>query len=92
VGDVTWVKASYDSIRGKITSDWRRDGRTFSLMISIPANTTATVVLPAKSAATVTEGGRPAEQSPGVRFLRMEDGRTVFAVESGKYQFTSMLK
>jgi hypothetical protein len=26
-------------------------------------------------------------QSPGVSFLRMENGRAVFAVESGEYKF-----
>jgi alpha-L-rhamnosidase len=31
VGDVTWAKASYNSIRGKIVSDWKRqhDGHRF---------------------------------------------------------------
>ena len=36
VGDVTWVKASYNSIRGKIVSDWKRDGGKFTLKVSIP--------------------------------------------------------
>lgn len=89
VGDVTWVKASYNSIRGKIVSDWRRDGEKFSLNITIPANTTATVFVPATSAQVVTEDGKPATQSPGVSFLRMEKGRAVFAVESGRYKFNS---
>ena len=55
VGDLTWVKASYDSIRGKIVSDWKRDGGKFTLNVTIPPNTTATVLVPAKSAEAVTE-------------------------------------
>lgn len=43
----------------------------------------------AKSADAVTEGGQPAAQSQGVKFLRMENDRTVFAVESGQYKFES---
>jgi hypothetical protein len=31
VGDVTWAKASYNSIREKIISDWKRDGEKFTL-------------------------------------------------------------
>ena len=89
VGDVTWVKASYNSIRGKIISDWKRDGDKFTLQATIPANTTATVFVPAKSAGDVTESGKPATQSPGVSFLRMENGRAVFEVESGEYEFNS---
>ena len=91
VGDVRWVKASYDSIRGKIVSDWKRDDKQFSLKITIPPNTTATVLVPAKSADAVTEGGKAAQASSGVKFLRMESGRAVFAVESGEYDFRSQL-
>jgi alpha-L-rhamnosidase len=89
VGDVTWVKAGYNSIRGKIVSDWKRDGGAFTLKAAIPANTTATVFMPAKAAGDVTEGGRPAAQSPGVQFLRMENDRAVFAVAAGEYEFKS---
>lgn len=89
VGDVTWVKASYDSSRGKIGSDWKRDSDKFTLEVTIPANTTATVYVPAKSAEAVTESGQPAASSNGVVLLWFENGRAVFAVESGKYKFES---
>ncbi len=36
VGDVTWVKASYDSIRGQIVSDWKRDGDKFHVECDHP--------------------------------------------------------
>lgn len=89
VGDVMWVKASYNSIRGKIVSDWKRDGKTFRLNVTIPPNTTATVLVPAKSEESVTESEKSAGQNGGVRFLRMEDGRAAFAVDSGEYSFKS---
>jgi hypothetical protein len=87
VGDVTWAKASYDSIRGRIVSDWRRAGDAFTLQTTIPPNTTAMVLVPAKSADAVRENGKPARQSAGVKFLRFENGRAVFAIESGSYEF-----
>jgi len=83
VGDVTWVKASYNSIRGKISSDWKRDGGKFTLKVSIPANTTATVYIPVHSAS-----GTKCE---GATFLRMENDRAVFAIGSGDYTFDSHL-
>ncbi len=89
VGDVTWARASYDSIRGKIVSDWKRDGEKFTLKVTIPANTTATVFIPAKSTIGFTESGKPPEQSSGVKFLRQENDRVVFAIESGSYTFES---
>ncbi len=91
VGDVTWTKASYDSIRGKIASGWKREGHNFELEIAIPPNTTGTVFVPASSAEVVIESGRPARQSADLTFLRMENGRAVFAVKSGKYKFKSHL-
>ncbi len=58
-------------------------------MITVPVNTTATVYVPATSAESVTESGKPAIQARGVRFLRLEQGRAVFEVDSGNYSFES---
>ena len=91
VGDLTWVRASYDSVRGRITSAWKRDGRRLTLDVTIPPNTTATVYVPAVAADAVTEGGAAAARSPGVRFLGMEDRAAIFAVTSGSYAFASVL-
>jgi hypothetical protein len=87
VGDVTWVKAGYNSIRGKVVSDWKRDGRKFTLQVTIPANTTATVFIPAKSAGDVTVGGKAIPQVTSVKLLREENGRAIFEIASGSYEF-----
>jgi hypothetical protein len=62
-----------------------------SMDVTIPANTTATVFVPAKDAAGVTESGKPAGEVEGVKFLRMESNAAVYAVGSGTYQFQSTL-
>ena len=59
--------------------------------VTIPANTTATVFVPAQDAAGVTESGKPAAQAEGVKFLRMENNAAVYAVGSGTYRFQSTL-
>ena len=81
-GDVAWVKASYDSICGKIVSRWKRRGEKFTLEISIPANTTAKVFVPATSPAAATG-------TAGAKFERMENGCAIFNVGSGEYTFTA---
>jgi alpha-L-rhamnosidase len=68
---INWVKAEYRSARGKIVSGWKRDGDRFDLNVAIPANTTATVFVPAKSADAVTEGGQSLSKTKGVKFLRI---------------------
>ena len=89
VGDLTFARASYDSVCGRIVCEWRvRDGR-FELTVEVPPNTTATVFLPAASADKVTENGKPASKAEGVRFLRFERNRAVYEVGSGRYNFTS---
>ena len=82
VGDLKWVKASYDSVRGKIVSDWERSGKNFTLNVTIPPNTTATIYVPAKSVNDVREDS-------GAKLLREENGRAVYAVDSGTYTFES---
>jgi hypothetical protein len=91
VGDLTWVRADYTSVHGRITSKWKRKESGFSLGVSIPANTTATIWVPAKDAGSVTEGSLPAGQNPDVHFLRMAEGCAVYAVGSGDYTFASTL-
>jgi hypothetical protein len=90
VGDITWVKASYNSIRGTIISCWKRDGNKFTLEIAIPPNADATVFVPAESAATVTESGTPISQNSSITLLRTENSHVVYAVGSGHYQFGSV--
>ena len=93
VGDITWVKARYHSIRGEIVSDWRLaaggPAARFYADVTIPANAKAFVHIPASSESAVTEGGVPASQAAGVKFVEMKDGRAVFAVGSGDYHFIS---
>ena len=86
-GGLTWAKASYDSIHGQVATHWRLQDGQCLLDVTVPANTSATVFVPAGAAAQVTEGGKPAERAEGVKFLRKEDGCAVFAVESGTYHF-----
>ncbi len=49
VGDLTWVKAHFDSPYGRIVSNWKIEGNQLTLDVTIPDNTTATVVVPGKN-------------------------------------------
>ncbi|MHB1307861.1 MAG: family 78 glycoside hydrolase catalytic domain [Limisphaerales bacterium] len=89
---IDWVKAEYDSIRGPIVSEWKRGAGTFELNVTIPANTTATLHLPAQSAAAIREGDRPLSQVSAVKFLRQENDRAVLEVGSGRYRFAAAVE
>lgn len=88
-GDLTAARAEYDSVRGKIVSDWKIEQGQFNLRVVIPPNTTATVYVPTADAKTVREGGVSAARAKGVEFVRTENGAAVFAVGSGTYQFSA---
>ncbi len=88
---IHWVNARYDSIHGPIDSRWRREADRFTYEVSIPANTTATVLLPAADADSIREGGKALADADGVRFVRMDAGRAVLEMESGQYRFQSQL-
>ena len=90
VGDLTDVEASYESMYGRIGSHWRIAGGKFRWTVTVPVNTRAVVVVPTSNPAAVTERGRPADQSPGVKFAAAgEPGAAVFEVGSGTYLFAA---
>ncbi|SDT43572.1 Ig-like domain (group 2) [Paenibacillaceae bacterium GAS479] len=90
-GQLGHVNGEYKSIYGEIKSGWRREGKSFKLNVTIPVNTTATVYVPAVDPTSVSEGGKPAVEAEGVKFLRMEGGKAVYSVGSGNYSFASTM-
>ena len=86
-GKLTWARGHYDSPQGRIAVAWSSDRRHFDLRITIPANTTARVAVPAKDASAVLESGKQAALSEGVTFVRQDRGTSLFTVGSGTYWF-----
>ncbi len=87
-GDLTSASARVRTVRGDVSSSWRRPAdQSFALDVTVPVGATATVSVPAPSRWAVTESGVRAEKAPGVTFVRYRDGRAVFAVGSGNYRF-----
>lgn len=78
---MTSARAEYDSVYGKIVSDWQgTPAGPFSLRVTIPANTSARVFLPAINGAQVTEDGKSVNP-------QMEDGEYLVRVGAGSYDF-----
>jgi alpha-L-rhamnosidase len=89
---LTWAKASYDSIHGRIVSDWKLQEGKLLLDVTIPANTTATISIPAASIQSVTESGTPITKDRGITLVKMDGDRVIISVVSGVYHVTSILK
>jgi len=87
VGDLKFVKASHDSPYGLIKSEWELQDGDFHWNISIPANTTATVYMPANTREQVRENGILADKAEGITYLRKEENRQLYSLGAGDYSF-----
>jgi alpha-L-rhamnosidase len=91
-GEMKWARGYYDSMYGRINSSWRVENGVLAYRATVPANTSATLYLPAESEKDVKETRREIANVPGVRFLRFENGKAVYEISSGEYTFTSSFK
>ncbi|MFO7976664.1 MAG: alpha-L-rhamnosidase C-terminal domain-containing protein, partial [Candidatus Hydrogenedentota bacterium] len=92
VGDVSWVSARQDTVRGVIESVWRVENGRFVWDVRIPANTSATVMVPTSTPGAVTESDTPAAEAKGVKLVQGKNGRDVFEVGAGRYRFSAPLR
>ncbi len=86
-GGLTFARGGFDSIRGRIESGWKIENGVFSYNVTIPANATATLYLPAALTAKITEGGKAADKADGVQFVKHENGSAIYELGSGSYAF-----
>ncbi len=91
VGDLKFARTKYISPYGQIVSNWRVENGVFHLDVTVPPGTTATLQMPQTASADVTEGSRPAAQTPGVRVAGVKAGRASFDLEPGQYAFAAKL-
>jgi len=77
---------TYDSVLGRIATDWKRTAAGFELAVTVPPNTEAEVHLPGTRA---FENGKPVGETGAVRVLRREGDRVVVATGAGAFRFTS---
>jgi alpha-L-rhamnosidase len=97
VGGMLWASLQWSSPRGPVAASWSleptpRNGTSSGsvrLTLSLPAGSTATVFVPTLNASSVTEGGLPAVDAPGVTFLRQDGDSAVFSVTSGFFAFAA---
>ncbi|MCK5175860.1 MAG: family 78 glycoside hydrolase catalytic domain, partial [Planctomycetes bacterium] len=86
---IDWVKAGYNSVRGRIESSWKQTPSRFEHKVTIPANTTGILHLPAKRAGDVTENRQKLDSVEGIRVLGQKNGLVQIELASGTYHFVS---
>ncbi len=88
VGDLSWVKTSYQSPYGEIRSDWEKSGISVKMNVTIPANSTALVYIPYSAGNILKEGGKEISSVKDIEQIAEENGRKVLRVGSGVYEFS----
>jgi len=90
-GGLTNANAEFLSIYGKIKSGWKLEGKDFVYEVTVPANTTATVTLPAAKADQVTVNALAMTASIKEN-LKQTDKGVSLKVGSGSYTFRYPMK
>lgn len=88
-----WVKVNYETPYGKLISEWEKSEDLFEINITIPANSSASLVLPLKSESFTLcesevniEPGIPSEIE-GIKLFEISEGTINIDLNSGSYQF-----
>jgi alpha-L-rhamnosidase len=87
VCDLTWARASYDSVHGEIVCDWKLDETTLTVHAVVPANTTATLWLPTSDAKSIEEAGIPLADVEGAKLESSDANGANLLLGSGAYTF-----
>lgn len=86
-GKMKWATGYYDSMYGRIESSWKVENGILIVRVTVPANTSATLYLPADPDQTVKESNVPAKSAEGVSFTGYKKHKAVYELQSGQYEF-----
>lgn len=90
-GQLNQASASYESVRGKVASSWKKTAGGLQLNVTVPAGATGRVYVPYTDPAKIGEVGTGtplvASEAPGVKLVGIAGARVVYEVGSGSYAF-----
>jgi alpha-L-rhamnosidase len=87
-GKLTHAEAELQTYYGLVRSAWKKNGNQLQFDVVIPANTTATILIPAAEAAAVKEGGKALATGKGMNVSGSKGGYVAVETGSGSYRFT----
>jgi alpha-L-rhamnosidase len=90
--NLTYADATLKTYYGNIRSHWKRDNGKLEMDVEVPANTRATVYIPAGSVDSIKEGEAALNSVKDVKVVGKEDDYVAVEIGSGKYHFVSEVK
>ena len=85
--NLDFAEGELKTVKGTIKSSWYKKDDTLNLNVSIPANTTAIVYVPAKAEDLIRENGRNISKLREITTIGKIDGHVILQVGSGNYLF-----
>lgn len=82
--NITSAKGHVNTMYGTIKSAWNTEGGKQIFKISVPANSTSILYLPAKNATQIMESGKPISKWKGIS---IEKDKVAIPLGSGEYSF-----
>ena len=76
------------TVKGIIRTAWKKQGKTYTLQVEVPANTVAEVHIPTSHPSSVRENGSKVLGNKSFQILSKEKKELVLEVGSGSYSFT----
>jgi alpha-L-rhamnosidase len=84
---LSYSRASFESSYGTVASGWERKDAKIVVNVKVPANTTATIILPANAASGVTESGKSLTGNKTFSSVKEADKKVLIETGSGNYSF-----
>ena len=91
-GDVEFVNASFNTIHGKITSNWKIQNDSIIMKIKIPVGSTAIIEIPQKDPDKISESGKNIKTNGYIQEFKVKDDKILCRVPSGEYLFSAPFK
>jgi alpha-L-rhamnosidase len=84
---LSFASASLQTYYGKISSEWKKENGQLILNVEVPANTTATIFIPAINVDSVLESGKKLNLQKEIEIAESKNGYIMVKTGSGKYSF-----
>lgn len=85
-GGLTYARGEFESMHGKIVSDWKVEDNNFIYTVTIPANTSADVILPTDNENDITVNNKKISQIKNIKYYKENNSIKLYLM-SGNYIF-----
>ena len=89
---LNYASADLETPYGKASSSWRIENKMFELKVTIPSNTTASIIVPANTKEKLLLNGQSFKNNNRLKLLKTEADSFELVAQPGIYTITTQLK